>query len=545
MENTTFRTQFCPGCPMAATCSEHLYDVDGQQVCESNLEALGYTVCADCGALIRMDDAYTTSGGCTICRDCCDESYSYCECCGEYVHNDDSREVDGGHEYVCTDCLDGHPYDYFQCEDCGNWFSYRRSNSVDVRGHGTICEDCYYDGSYARCEGCDDVFPSDNLIYDEENDESYCSDCWDEHHSGDERHKLQRYSYKPTPIPRTRKKCTCDRCSDITDLLFGLELEVDKGPYEERDTAISEIADASEDVYMKHDGSLDTGFEIVTHPCTLEYHQYQFKWRAITSIAKKHGFKSHDARTCGLHVHVGRYQLGEDSQAQRDTIGKILLLVDRHWDPLVKFSRRHNDQLRRWAARPAIDRPRTGCSDDTAISMAWAANNGNRYQAVNLCNSGTVEFRMFNGTLKRDTIIATIQLLSNLCLYAKTHSVTECLESAWSDLVQYTPYDELNEYCKTQGLMGAQAEASAPTDANLPLDINDIQVGMNVRAIDENCLPFGYVGTVRSVDRNNGPIEFWVGVEFTDFIGGHDLNGLTHDNPHGGYWMGAEQLAIA
>ncbi len=35
----------------------------------------------------------------------------------------------------------------------------------------------------------------------------------------------------------------------------------------------------NEHIYCKHDGSLDEGFEIVSHPATLEYHTKTILWK--------------------------------------------------------------------------------------------------------------------------------------------------------------------------------------------------------------------------------------------------------------------------
>ena len=75
-----------------------------------------------------------------------------------------------------------------------------------------------------------------------------------------------------------------------------------------------------------------------------------------------------------------------------------------------------------------------------------------RYVAVNLQNSETVEFRLFNGSLKLNTIYATLQFVSNLCLYAKNKSVDDVLASQWYDICNYQKYDELTAYLHERGL---------------------------------------------------------------------------------------------
>lgn len=69
-----------------------------------------------------------------------------------------------------------------------------------------------------------------------------------------------------------------------------------------------------------------------------------------------------------------------------------------------------------------------------------------RYQAVNLQNRNTIEFRIYNGTLKVSTLYATLQFTSNICKYAMTHSFDDCFASQWKDVAEYETYPELAEY---------------------------------------------------------------------------------------------------
>ena len=71
---------------------------------------------------------------------------------------------------------------------------------------------------------------------------------------------------------------------------------------------------------------------------------------------------------------------------------------------------------------------------------------------MNLCNTHTVEFRIFRGTLNRDSIIAAIQLVSNLTKYAMTHTPMECRDAAWSEVVGFEQFKELDAYCRKMGL---------------------------------------------------------------------------------------------
>ena len=54
-----------------------------------------------------------------------------------------------------------------------------------------------------------------------------------------------------------------------------------------------------------------------------------------------------------------------------------------------------------------------------------AKDTGNRYVAVNLRNYHTIGFRLFSGTLKLNTLLATLQIISEICRIALLFSEKE------------------------------------------------------------------------------------------------------------------------
>jgi len=97
---------------------------------------------------------------------------------------------------------------------------------------------------------------------------------------------------------------------------LGVELEIDGvgGNYGENAASIFDAAGIPRDetvAYVKEDGSLHAGIEIVTHPGGIEWHLQEFPWRELCKAAKELGYRSHDAGTCGLHVHVCKEAFGQ------------------------------------------------------------------------------------------------------------------------------------------------------------------------------------------------------------------------------------------
>lgn len=292
---------------------------------------------------------------------------------------------------------------------------------------------------------------------------------------------INRYSYKPEPEIGYKN----DRESR-EHLTFGVELEceprndggsVRMDAYELSDR-IDEIPGGR--TYCKSDGSLSDGVEIVSHPGTLAHHMYVMHWRQIQRTCEKAGFRSHDAANSGLHVHVGRAQLGSTDAERDDVTRKVQVLFALYTAELTRFSRRRRSCLEQWAP---IDR--LGVTPDdirhersSSRLAAWAfthvpayrSNHNDRYTAVNVTNSATVEIRIFRGTLKRDTLIAAIQLVSNVFEYAMAHDWADIPASTWADVAAYKPYKELVNYMIARNLLTAEDVPETLPASNRPSD---------------------------------------------------------------------------
>lgn len=150
--------------------------------------------------------------------------------------------------------------------------------------------------------------------------------------------------------------------------------------------------------------------------------------------------------TCGLHIHVNRDAFGEDRDEQEKVIERILFFVELHWNELFIFSRRSQHTMQRWAARYGIEK--TG---KAILAKAKKGNTG-RYAAINLCPYQTVEFRLFRGTLKLNTLYATLQLVNKICDVAISMSEDEISQQSWRDFVLTITESELIQYLKERQL---------------------------------------------------------------------------------------------
>ena len=203
-----------------------------------------------------------------------------CSICGEPYPADQLTEFDG--KFLCSSCF-GTETTVCSCCD-------RRIWEVDNSGSDSmsLCESCY-DNHYTTCSRCDRIIRSEDAYYEnDEDDTPYCRDCYNSYCSTK---SIRDYYFKPAPI-----------FYGENERYFGMELEVD-GAGEEDDSAerVMNIGNREKcHIYCKHDGSLDDGFEIVSHPMTLDYHKNVMPWESVLRKVRSLGYTSHQAETCGL-----------------------------------------------------------------------------------------------------------------------------------------------------------------------------------------------------------------------------------------------------
>ena len=354
------------------------------------------------------------------------ENVITCSNCGAILTNETMTEFDG--KVLCRECLDCLTS---TCENCGD-----RMWNDDVNGdsHIVLCNHCY-DYSYTECEECGRLIHNDNAYYEDDSDYPYCYDCFQKL----DMNPIKSYNYKPEPI-----------FYGSGNLFMGVELEIDKGG--ERDDnaeAILSIANSKDyTLYAKHDGSIDYGFELVSNPMTLDYHLNIMNWKEVFDKALSLGYRSHQTQTCGLHIHVNRTAFGETYEEQEDAISRVVYFVENHWNELLKFSRRTEANINRWASRYGI----STTAKDT-YKNAKDKHMG-RYVAVNLENCNTIEFRIFRGTLNYKTFVATLQLIDEICYYAINFTDRKLESMSWSDFVSgiLPKKTELIEYLKLKRL---------------------------------------------------------------------------------------------
>jgi hypothetical protein len=348
----------------------------------------------------------------------CPQCVCECEGCEETHMRDDMHDayISGYRRNTtsprCEECC-------WKCADCGLRFvddADSSQNACDER----ICERC--SASYTMCESCDDTIHCDDSYGHD--GRTLCRSCYDYdvvNEPGDEpvnpvsrRHSglVHEYDYKPSPMFHRAEGETLD----FSRPCFGFELEVDNGPtdHDEHIKAAGLVPETGCDTfYCKHDGSLTTGFEIVSHPGTWSY--WASHELAFCDVLKAAGYKSYDTSTCGMHVHVSR------SALSKLDIFKLLEFAKHNPHFMYRVSRRKSEShMNEWAS---VDEAQRGtlakkAKGDEDVSLE-------KYEAINLVPSRTIEFRIFRGTLDKAALRRNLSFVAALVAYVKECGIHE------------------------------------------------------------------------------------------------------------------------
>lgn len=332
----------------------------------------------------------------------CDDCARLCERCDFIGHQDDDFSVVNDAEVWCQSCV----------ERYSNWCDWHEqyftgdTYYADDSG-STFCESCYLN----------------NTVYCEDCDASFVNGCERGH---DESRLIHDYSYRPDLI--------FHQTDDDTRLYFGIEIETEQKheDYSSKNIA-AEYAHRLESMdlaYLKSDGSLTCGFEIVSHPMSHDFFMNEADdfWDTISTLKNRYNMISWGTRTCGVHVHISRSGFNGGAHQHR-----FLQLVYNNQAFYETMAGRSSD---RWASFHDVDMPRGGKSFMRKIRYH---RDSERYSAVNTINRDTLEMRIFRGTLNVQSLKAIINLAHASVEFTRNVSIPQVRAGYlnWNNLVQY------------------------------------------------------------------------------------------------------------
>lgn len=276
---------------------------------------------------------------------------------------------------------------------------------------------------------------------------------------------IHGYHHKPA-VQIHRAANEIENAREIT---LGCEIEVDKCA----DASASEAAYSSlfpTFTHQERDGSLRSGFEVVSQPATLAYHMSGANWQSRLQTLDAQGCKSYNTTTCGLHIHIGRKAMTKKQQ--------ILLgvFINRQKDKMIVIARRESPNYAQFINLPELNSSIMGM-DETQYAGRVNNARGRRYNAVNYQNRTTIELRFFKGTLKYETLLSSFQLAHAIVQYVKRTTLQTIMqedrEAAWKHfcefVLSFSTYEMLAQYLRKKKIMtgtGTETTVEAPVFSN-------------------------------------------------------------------------------
>ena len=244
--------------------------------------------------------------------------------------------------------------------------------------------------------------------------------------------------------------------------VFGFELEMSD---EEHEFNVRECPSYLNDrlgsfSYLKEDGSVGNGFELVTHPHTLDAYNLRTElWDALDYI-RAHGWRSwKSSSSCGLHIHINTASFHNVGHAMM-----FLKFIFSNKDPLVRFAGRDSSYARFDYDSFVQRQIHTGWNDNGSpiyqtASVADVVKrkqvNDNRYLAVNAQNAHTYELRFFKGSLNPKTVRACLEFTQSLHDYTgglTAHDVLVNRALTWAPYLAFVRSQSKNSDFKYRNL---------------------------------------------------------------------------------------------
>lgn len=327
----------CEHCGEAILPGIESYDIDCKTVCEECYESANWcdrcesSTFGDVGLVVVMMRRYES-----WCEDCQDKASFYCESCN-CLESRETREPQYNEERDLTFCLASAEQYWTWCDSCQTW---------------------------------------------EDNDGESCGSC---------ARGVHGYSFKPEAV-----------FHGVGPAFFGIELETENVTGNLRGAVevwsnfwLARSDEAEDDFYLKEDGSLSYGVEIVSHPRSLEsWQEFAPTLAEALRLISDAGQRAWVRPSCGLHVHVSKFAFsGLTHQA------RFGLLFARNKADWIRTANRETgyasfDNLRGSVVRKA--------------KMPWSSYHTD---AVNFSPDHTVEVRIFRPSLSVARVIGSIQLV--------------------------------------------------------------------------------------------------------------------------------------
>ena len=317
----------------------------------------------------------------------------------------------------CKDIEDYTEEEHFNCPQCNeiNYESYLVEDD-------SLCISCYENES-CHCDGCQENYYNDHARYFECVDRCYCESCEHQYISYCEDHDIEYDSSE-----------YCERCdsegyydneddesiiknysykveqefyqlpNEQTKLFYGIEVETEIRKNFDKFEVAEDVLNLFNDnqVILKEDSSIgNNGFEIVSNTATFNFHKTKL-WENFFGSDIRDKLRSFHAKNTGLHIHCSK-----EFYTKAD-IGKIVVFLNLPYNSrfITNFAGRNYNQY---------------CKRDKFKKITNYESN-ERFEALNITNRNTIEFRIFKGNLQENSFFRYLEFVDCLSYFVKQTS---------------------------------------------------------------------------------------------------------------------------
>ena len=443
--------KICSECGCVIDQDNEVIEIDNKILCQNCFEE-NYFVCHDCGEIHSQDERYYVDyGDYDICQSCYEGNYFVCNDCGEVYPMDKEIWVEDCQYSICQDCY----YDsgYFTCNDCGYVYSEDEYHYISNEGY-CVCQHCYDYNDYFYCDSCGEYQSGDSHW---DNDYCYCDRCYEEEQEEYQEENGRMLSYHQRvdwQFYKTEKDQPIEINGTQYTMYIGSEIEQEPNGSSNVSGVISAINNNINGVGM-YDGSLNSGgVEIITHPQTWNYFQ-EHKQDYVKLFEELNNLNYKNCGHCGLHFHI--------SKPDNDTIARVIVLLESFKSEIKTLSRRSQDRLNQWArfiTDNCYEEDKLKYQSQKFIKEDYLNKYHDRYMALNLSNSNTIEFRFFGGVNNFEEFWSALQFINNLMQIALNHKIN-INNVKWKDLLKG---EELIEFASKRGLLEIDKVARDTTE---------------------------------------------------------------------------------
>lgn len=293
------------------------------------------------------------------------------------------------------------------CSDCGK--EIKDKNFCVDEYDNIICRDCAT-SKYHNCRDCSKLIKKTKKYCDRCNGEIY-------------RNNINSYSTKPDS---TFKNYKLNNDKDMNRVYYGMELEISYlNPYIAK--GLFKDLYNNKFIYNKSDSSLTEGVEIVTSPCDMRSVKYLLS-------KMKHGlewlksFESDYCRNAGIHIHVSKKMISPFDMIKLYKLLNSYTIKSADDKKAILYLSGRITNLDLQLDEDGVSHYcRIGkCNKDiTEMYNMKCVDIQDRYQAVNMQNEHTIEFRLFKTTLDADRILSYFEVVNTMIKYVNTTGIDD------------------------------------------------------------------------------------------------------------------------